>query len=375
MLQLHRGHRAVPRSRTMSSGSSSESDSQTDKQPSLPGQETTRLLPLTKDETPSIATIHRNKSRTFFVYGFVVVALFTSLGVLFAAASVKFGDDREKVWREHQNRCNNSTRLCKIAGTYQSNLAQFVLPVCISIVLTTSWLTERPRRSFVMFFADNSKSAVAAGVTHFMASGIAALLQNGVSGEGYESECDFYILVFMQDTIMSVASTIALHQYTSRLAAKTRRFKNLARVGQYASLDKDGNEVYTSRSQYLLRWFYQMLHWVFCAIVTRAANFSLILYPLRYQLQTIAVFMGWWSCSESEVNAKVWVVVVILPVFFDAMQFLIQNYFLKADPIKVETRSSFDHATRSTDASHSIQDEDTIQLLGDGGEHGTTFDS
>lgn len=45
---------------------------------------------------------------------------------------------------------------------------------------------------------------------HGCAQGIAALLQNGVSGEGYESECDFYILVFMQDTIMSVASTIAL---------------------------------------------------------------------------------------------------------------------------------------------------------------------
>ena len=48
---------------------------------------------------------------------------------------------------------------------------------------------------------------------------------------------------------------------------------------------------------------------------------------------------------------------------------------LPACVAQVETRSSFDHATRSTDASHSIQDEDTIQLLGDGGEHGTTFDS
>ena len=43
--------------------------------------------------------------------------------------------------------------------------------------------------------------------------------------------------------------------------------------------------------------------------------------------------MATFACSQ--VNAKVWVVVVILPVFFDAMQFLIQNYFLKADPIKV----------------------------------------
>ena len=42
------------------------------------------------------------------------------------------------------------------------------------------------------------------------AQGIAALLQKGVSEEGYQSECDFYILVFIQDTIMSVASTIAL---------------------------------------------------------------------------------------------------------------------------------------------------------------------
>jgi len=45
--------------------------------------------------------------------------------------------------------------------------------------------------------------------------------------------------------------------------------------------------------------------------------------------------MATFACSQ--VNAKVWVVVVILPVFFDAMQFLIQNYFLKADPIKVLT--------------------------------------
>ena len=235
------------------------------------------------------------------VYSIVVAGLFAFLAIFYGIADHQFGSDPHKTWLNHQRACNNSSKLCKILDTAQSDAAQIVLPIAISGVLLLSWLLERPRRSFVAFFADNSKSAAAAGVTHFMASAIARVLEVADAGNGYNSECDFYIVVFVQDSIMSVASTIALHQYTSRLAAKSKHFKSLARVGKYTTLDEDGNEVFTTRSLYIRRWFMQMCHWVFCAIITRLGNF-VILYLLKSEMQTIAVFLGWWACTEAEVS-------------------------------------------------------------------------
>ena len=46
-------------------------------------------------------------------------------------------------------------------------------------------------------------------------------------------------------------------------------------------------------------------------------------------MQEIATYIGWWACSLKQIETKVWLNVVVLPIAFDCNQFLVQNYFLK----------------------------------------------
>jgi len=322
----------------------------------------------------------------------------------------------------HNNRTNKTEkeqRPCVIIGTRQSNLAQIVLPIAIVIVLLVSWYTERPRRAILQFCADNSKSVIAACLTHFIASAMAVALyaikpgdnnatvsamlsgtlhdggglgeaeswfgpftsesrargdgkgegsvgyytaphglHNGGSGgagdDGTEgsglpafggfaglcakmlsqneifNECDWYILVFFYDSVVSVSLTIVMHQYTAKWAKRYKRFEILSRIGDYGAAieSEDQDALSSSKGAYLKRWSYQVLHWVTCAVIVRAINFG-VLYSVRTQLQEVATFIGWWACTKKQIETKVWLNIVVLPIAFDCNQFLVQNYFLK----------------------------------------------
>lgn len=77
-------------------------------------------------------------------------------------------------WNDHHKQCK--TDLCVVYGTSQADLAQIILPFVVGTVLLISWLAEKPRRHFIIFCADNSKSVLAAICTHFMASGYVSAL-------------------------------------------------------------------------------------------------------------------------------------------------------------------------------------------------------
>lgn len=56
-----------------------------------------------------------------------------------------------------------------------------------------AWGLERPRRPFVRFVADNSKSVIAALMTHFLAAGSALLIHQITAKEDAVEDCDWFV--------------------------------------------------------------------------------------------------------------------------------------------------------------------------------------
>eukprot|EP00039_Didymoeca_costata_P001042 m.49182 g.49182 ORF g.49182 m.49182 type:complete len:354 (+) comp10602_c0_seq1:4363-5424(+) len=244
-------------------------------------------------------------------------------------------------WPTHNGTfCPAQFTQCRVLGTKQSDLAQIVLPTVIGVVLMTAWMREKPQRRFLQFVADNSKSAIAAMITHVIATFMAREL-NSLEKDGYHNECDWYIVVFFYDVVVSVTMTIILHQYTAAWARNFKSLEFLSRIGDYSShvterspsLNDDEaaepeNTNQNSKLKTFQRWALQVAHWVFCAVIVRLFNFG-VLFLLRRELEEISTYVGWWACSESQVSLKVWMNIVIFPLMLDSIQFLVQNYFLK----------------------------------------------
>jgi hypothetical protein len=123
------------------------------------------------------------------------------------------------------------------------------------------------------------------------------------------NECDWYIVVFFYDSVVSVGMQIAFHQLTAQWASKYNGsvMQALARVGNYD--EKDG--IRSSSSGGLRIWGWQVAHYTACAVAVRVVSFG-ALYGFRTQMQAVATYIGWWACTEKQITLKVWLNIVIL---------------------------------------------------------------
>jgi len=235
--------------------------------------------------------------------------------------------DRSR-WKNHTDACPAQRDDCNLLEKYSYEI-QGGLALTISILLMMSWLCESPRRSFVRFVADNSKSVFAATITHFLCGG-SAIAIDSISPD--TQQCDWYLIIFIWDSLIGVSLTLIVHQWTARKAAKFSRFEVISRIGDYDHKpDPNGLRPPSTNRQRFVRWLYQLAHWIGCAIVCRGVDFGL-LYMFAGQLGRVATGVGWWACDEAQVDMKLWLNILCVPIVLDGMQFTIQNRFLKMKP-------------------------------------------
>lgn len=163
-------------------------------------------------------------------------------------------------------------------------------------------------------------------MVHLVATGVAVELRQLVD---WVDECDWYIMVFVWDTVLGCAINIVLYRYTAAWAASVPILEPLSRVGDYeAKPNADGEREPSTLQQRVQRWGAQVLQWVVCAIVGRLCVFVLLV-SAHVPFGHVATLVGSWGCTESTLAAKTWIFVVVIPVTMDATQFVVQNFFLK----------------------------------------------
>lgn len=141
-----------------------------------------------------------------------------------------------------------------------------------------TWLLEHPRRPFIRFVADNSKSVLAAIMTHFLAGASTLVLSDVVDKKAHVMACDWYFIIFVWDSIIGVSLTLVLHQWSAKKFATMPMLEFLSRIGDYDSKPDPitGFREASSTFQCVNRWGYQVLHWVVCAAVARVLDFGIM---------------------------------------------------------------------------------------------------
>mmetsp|Transcript_27357 Transcript_27357/g.71717 ORF Transcript_27357/g.71717 Transcript_27357/m.71717 type:complete len:332 (-) Transcript_27357:271-1266(-) len=257
----------------------------------------------------------------------LILGAYCTLAAVYTAAY--FASPPKDKWKEHLEECPAQGEYCKLLGGL-SYVIQVTLAGTCAVVLLMAWLLESPRRPFIRFVADNSKSVIAATMTHFLAAGSAILIHNITEREDAVEDCDWYLIIFVWDSCIGVSLTLIFHQWTAHKFRSMPVLEFLGRIGDYESRPDPltrHREPSTS-AQRVQRWGYQVLHWLICAFVARVIDFA-ILYALAQELARVAAGLGWWACSKEQVQAKQWLNILVLPILLDSIQFLVQNHFLK----------------------------------------------
>lgn len=232
--------------------------------------------------------------------------------------------------------CTAQATDCTVLGEV-SYLIQLTEAAVIAVLLLLLWRYEKPRRHFVQFCADNSKSVMLALTTHFLVLVISALLGDVTVPKctsrsdlhpGAEP-CDWYIVTFMLDDFVGVPITLLLYTITARLALRYPRFAHLGRIGDYeAPRDPSTGAIPPSSNvDRVRRWGWQVAHWLLCALVSRVAE-TAVLFLLLQPLMRVANTLGWWACTKGEVVTKQWIHLMFAPIVLDLIQFTVQNYIL-----------------------------------------------
>ena len=195
------------------------------------------------------------------------------------------------------------------------------------MALIIAWRFESHRRTWQHWAADNLKQAFSAAVVHSVATGVAVELRHLVE---WVDECDWYIMVFVWDTVLGCAINIIVYRATANFCKSIPSLEYLSRVGDYEAPPSpiDHTRVPSDFRQRFRRWFGQLMHWVICAIIGRLCVFAL-LFALHSPFGHIASLLGSWGCSNQGLQVKTWIFVVVIPVSMDATQFVVQNFWLK----------------------------------------------
>lgn len=115
----------------------------------------------------------------------------------------------EDEWDHHLDHCPAQKTGCVLMDS-ESYIIQGTLLTTLGCVLLLTWVLEKPRRPFVRFVADNSKSGLAALMTHFLAGGTTLLLEHIVAKRDGVMTCDLYFAIFLWDSFVGVSLTLIM---------------------------------------------------------------------------------------------------------------------------------------------------------------------
>lgn len=226
------------------------------------------------------------------------------------------------------------------------DFGQFIQVVCGLVafsVLIVKRHRERPRRPFVIWLMDVSKQAVSGLAAHFIGMITAELLAEHTTEV---SPCSWYLIAFVTDVTLGVGCAL-LFLKTWIWIGRVGNIPAVANQGDYLQqVDGEGNMIkQPSKRVYLI----QMTTWAFFSVAPARFVCMFVIYTSRDALLVIAQEIGY--LFEGHPHEELMTVMLIGPLMLNAIQFLVQDYFLKKqrdDYFRLLSVSSVDLTDTST---------------------------
>ncbi|EAR95922.2 vaculolar membrane protein (macronuclear) [Tetrahymena thermophila SB210] len=226
---------------------------------------------------------------------------------------------------------------CEITDL-QGYLVQVSLAVICFLILIYKRHKERPKRLWKIWTLDNSKQGVSALVAHMLN----VLLAVTLSGESDLDACNWYFVTVLFDTTLGVFICFIILSIFEKLFDRYHLVK--FKTGNYFKViipDNGSGQKTKKKSRedesniHLLKpivkisycvWLSQLIIWNLIVVISKFFLYGLQSGISPY-LQPIISWM--FSFLESFVKLKLIIVMVIVPAILNAIQFWIQDNFLK----------------------------------------------
>jgi len=172
------------------------------------------------------------------------------------------------------------------------------------------------KRTWVIWFMDNSKQGVSSAVAHIYATYIARFL---TLGNEKDDECGWFLIQFIVDTILGVLFSFAISKFSIYLLSliMPKFTRNWMTIGNY-NTNGIKNKYYV--------WILQIFHWLFCSMVARVLCTFIILISISYWNEINKSFSNLWL--NNRYNELVFVILG-MPILLNSIQFLIINWYLR----------------------------------------------
>jgi len=182
---------------------------------------------------------------------------------------------------------------------------------------------EVPLRPWMVWVRDISKQVLSTGIGHVCNLFLA--FQLGRSGD----ECISYFINFLADNSLGILFNYLLLRWITKLY-ETRYSDTLLSPGMY----------HHPNHGILMVWFIQTMEWIIIVVLVKFTLYLLLLRPLAYPLNEAGEHL--FSSFDDSPKELLFIVMVIIPTMINALQFWIQDSFLKHDePAGDEERSPF----------------------------------
>eukprot|EP00742_Colponemidia_sp_Colp-10_P011883 GILJ01013266.1.p1 GENE.GILJ01013266.1~~GILJ01013266.1.p1 ORF type:complete len:285 (-),score=28.94 GILJ01013266.1:71-925(-) len=209
---------------------------------------------------------------------------------------------------------------CELVGDAFGNFLQLFLAVSSFTVLLVKRQTELPRRPWKIFGLDASKQAVGACLAHLCNLLLATLLSSNGS-----NPCVWYYVNIFMDCSLGVLLAFLLHSTIEDRALRKGYFA--FRSGDYGPLEALNYN----------HWWVQVGTWCLVIVVSKLA---LLLIMLIFADAFVAVGELSLSPFLPYPRLLLFVVMVLVPLLLNSVQFCLQDSFLKRRKTLDESRTS-----------------------------------
>lgn len=209
-------------------------------------------------------------------------------------------------------------------------IVQFILGLLSFSALLIKRFFEKPKRPWIVWILDASKQIWSCEVAHWMNMLLAILL----SSNNQADDWDWYFLTFTTDVIIGVFLNYLAMEFLRKVALRYRIEALNSGVyisDTYVTLDVDNyhpNRQTEFSDIKLSIWFVQTFVW--CLIIIGVKLFLFIFQNLGAPVLEMVsnTLLGWLNIYP---DIKLILIMIIIPVIFNGVQFWVQDNILKAN--------------------------------------------
>ncbi len=218
--------------------------------------------------------------------------------------------------------------VCQLIDDTFSILIQCLLGFFALLSLCVKRITEHPKRPIKVFVYDVSKQVIGSLYAHGLNILVAINVTNHNKNSQYNDQCMWYFVNFMVDVMLGLVLSWLLITLVNNTV---RKMGLLTLVSGEYTIDNTG----CINRQYL----FQLLIWIGIITVTKVILFFGILLPFSDSLGKMGTDILKPISNHDE--TELIVVMILVPLSLNILQFWIQDTFLKAET-KLESNDEID---------------------------------